>query len=121
MLEANKYLEFLEVVAHPVYDRYLQSFRVHHLKPISRTLRPVSRRSKLALLSICMPTCNASDEIKRPRRTQGRTVAASLIKPLNQHVLTHIFEFAADPVLREVYFRKSHRIKYELIFDDALV
>ncbi|EGZ08246.1 hypothetical protein PHYSODRAFT_348117 [Phytophthora sojae] len=99
MLEANKYLEFLEVVAHPVYDRYLQSFRVHHLKPISRTLRP----------------------IKRPRRTQGRTVAASLIKPLNQHVLTHIFEFAADPVLREVYFRKSHRIKYELIFDDALV
>lgn len=108
MLEQNKYLEYLELVVHPDYERYQPKFRRHHLQPIWCALSPLSLRSKLAFLSkwVVKPTMFA-----KRARTQSEA-GATMLSP---HVLRIIFEFAADPVLREVYLRKSDRIVTELI------
>ncbi|KAE8882121.1 hypothetical protein PF005_g12598 [Phytophthora fragariae] len=117
MLKTNRSLDYLDVAVPPVYEQYLQSFRSHHLEPIWRTLNPLPLGSKLAFLSIC--TLGSEPSVKRPDRAQAQSRV--MPSPLDQHVLTIIFEFAADPVLREVYFRTSHRIAHELVHDETSI
>ncbi|EGZ08236.1 hypothetical protein PHYSODRAFT_436981, partial [Phytophthora sojae] len=96
MLSVNKSLEYLEVVVPPGYERYGDEFYEHHQGPICRPLNPLSAAAKLAFLSVLQSLSPAK---KRPAAAER---PQSLRWRMDRHVISEIFTFAADPVLRQV-------------------
>lgn len=111
MLRRNKSLEFLEVVVQPKYDGYFAEFRRHHRQPIGRALKPLPREGKAAFISVLsrQQATKTQEELRKPG-----------IGQLN-HVVKNIFAFAADPVLREVYFRRSEEAENEVKWDEVTI
>ncbi|KAG7378876.1 hypothetical protein PHYPSEUDO_009412 [Phytophthora pseudosyringae] len=95
MLNVNQTLEYLDVVATSDYHRVMDDFRMCHLKTINRSLS-FPTESKAAFLSIFSGSAVTSDKL----------VSGSVSFQLDQHVLYKIFQLAAPPVLRQVYFRE---------------
>ncbi|ETO82891.1 hypothetical protein F444_03014 [Phytophthora nicotianae P1976] len=93
MLEVNQTLEYLDVIAPLEYRGFLDKFKAHHLKPICRST-PFPVRSKIALLSIF--SCHND--------VHNQSKATYVPFDLDQHILHGIFQYAAPPILREVYF-----------------
>ncbi|KAG3092117.1 hypothetical protein PI124_g6735 [Phytophthora idaei] len=98
MLDVNQTLEYLDVITPSEYRVFFDNFRGYHLKPICRS-SPLQMKSKVAFLSIFFyyRTHNETHNQLKPRWVTLRP---------DQHVLDEIFQFAAAPVLRQVYFRE---------------
>ncbi|EGZ08162.1 hypothetical protein PHYSODRAFT_550024, partial [Phytophthora sojae] len=98
MLMANDYLEYFKITVPPQCHEYADYFRKHHNKRI-RQGGNLSIETKVALLSVMLARTKTLPSLKKGRKTRRK-------KPVRHslHVLTHMFEFAADRVLRQVYF-----------------
>ncbi|KAL3664419.1 hypothetical protein V7S43_010742 [Phytophthora oleae] len=97
MLNANKFLSYLEVSVSPEHQEYLRSFRRHHHEVIGHKL---SLDSKVALLSV-VPQQSSLHPKKKLRTASG---PRSLLSDVDQETFAQIFEFAAEPVTRRVCF-----------------
>ncbi|OWZ12361.1 hypothetical protein PHMEG_00014497 [Phytophthora megakarya] len=102
MLEVNSTLEFIEVIV-PDRNVHIDAFRAHHFTPLHRELEPLSETSKLAFLSILLPT--GSKKVKTENVHRGCY--------LNRDVLATIFAFAAVPVRRKVHYREEKEKYWE--------
>ncbi|EGZ08129.1 hypothetical protein PHYSODRAFT_306185 [Phytophthora sojae] len=107
MLQVNRSLEFLDVHWPPPYHGYIGNLREHHLEPISRPSQ--ARDSKLALLSVILAPYQAPE-----LSTDMAKVAAPRceLSHLDEYILSRIFEFAAPPVLRQVYARRLYEVSW---------
>eukprot|EP00644_Phytophthora_capsici_P006490 jgi/Phyca11/508552/fgenesh2_kg.PHYCAscaffold_36_\ len=97
MLNANKFLSYLEVSVSPEHQEYLSNFRRHHHEVIGHKL---SLDSKLALLSV-VPQQPSSHPNKKLRTASG---PRALLSDMSKETFAQIFAFAAEPVTRRVCF-----------------
>ncbi|KAG3010133.1 hypothetical protein JG687_00014087 [Phytophthora cactorum] len=96
MLNANKYLEYLEVNAPSEHQNYLAGFLRHHHEVIGHKLNVEAR---LALLSV------VPDQRKNPNKKLCTTSGPRrLMRDMDQETFAKIFAFAAQPVTRRVCF-----------------
>ncbi|ETM35272.1 hypothetical protein L914_17791, partial [Phytophthora nicotianae] len=102
MLEANKTLEYVEIVFPVRYAQYMTDIRKHHLTPVNRGLH-LATEAKIAFLSV-LSSLVVSHDTSKKRKSQAQQV--HLPMP-DQHVLAKIFAFAAPNVLRQVFVRKT--------------
>ncbi|GMF23870.1 unnamed protein product [Phytophthora lilii] len=100
MLQKNSNLEYLDIHVPDPYHGYVDEFRKHHLKPINRRLKGLATKNKVALLSVVMHRKLAGYWVER--NAQPQTSQCNF----DPFVLSKIFEFAASPVVRQVYVRK---------------
>lgn len=111
MLEANKSLEYFEIITPREYMQHIEGFLDKHLKPIPRVLSPLPLDSKIAFLSLFSPQAPLTEpEHKRVRKS---TPAQRQLRELTHDAILSIFAFAAEPVVREVYFRaRNHGLDH---------
>ncbi|KAG2778055.1 hypothetical protein PC129_g14942 [Phytophthora cactorum] len=98
MLEMNRTLEYLDIVAQRPHLTHYDNFKAHHFEALPVTQSVLSMNCKAAFLSV-MGTrrCERRDTKKRRQLP---------LPMLDQHVLVGIFEYAAAHVTRRVYFRE---------------
>ncbi|KAJ8525076.1 hypothetical protein ON010_g16039 [Phytophthora cinnamomi] len=99
MLEVNRALEYLDIVAQRSHMTHYNDFRMHHLEslPSVRTVLPTDH--KAAFLSVMGTGYGGIVDTKRRKQS-------SPLPLLDQHVLVCIFDYAAPSVTRRVYFRE---------------
>ncbi|ETL47419.1 hypothetical protein F441_03458, partial [Phytophthora nicotianae CJ01A1] len=97
MLNANKYLEYLEVSVPSEHQNYLPGFIRYHHEVIGHKLNV---EAKLALLSVLPDQRkNANKKLCTPSGPRR------LMRDMDHETFSKIFEFAAEPVIRRVCFR----------------
>ncbi|KAG6623497.1 uncharacterized protein IUM83_01971 [Phytophthora cinnamomi] len=106
LLETNRTLEYLEVVAPLEYDSYFDEFRAYHLQAMWAPRETLSLENKAAFLSV-VSVRKAFTETSTKRSRQGSPRANGPVNEFDQLVLSKIFGFAADPVIRRVYFHRD--------------
>ncbi|OWZ19174.1 hypothetical protein PHMEG_0006615 [Phytophthora megakarya] len=99
MLKVNQTLEYLDVIIQPCNFAYFSKFREHHLEPLNKAQESFSMEGKVAFLSTMSSERNACF-----RKTDNNLSQQIFTGPLNQHVVSTIFAFAAPPLTRKVFF-----------------
>jgi hypothetical protein len=105
MLEGNRDLQYFEAVVSPIDFTYFDAFRAHHRTPTNHALK-VPMESKAAFLSVASGQAAAVSQVKTKKAKMLRQ--RSVLCDLDHHALSKIFEFAASPVLRKVYFNQTY-------------
>ncbi|RLN71498.1 hypothetical protein BBJ28_00009885 [Nothophytophthora sp. Chile5] len=105
MLQVNRNLEYLDIIAQRSHMAYFTAFKMHHLEslPVIQTEVPI--QSKLAFLSIMTPWRHQDGANKQRKYQKPRLV--SHLRELDEPLVASIFEFAATCVIRRVYFREQ--------------
>ncbi|KAL4093742.1 hypothetical protein PRIC1_011172 [Phytophthora ramorum] len=98
LLEMNRTLEYLDIVAQRSHMAHYNDFKAHHLEPLPVAL-PFPASCKAAILSVMG---GGHEELVDSKRRK----CPSLMPVLDQHVLIDIFEYAAPHVSRRIYFRE---------------
>ncbi|KAG7392728.1 hypothetical protein PHYBOEH_006299 [Phytophthora boehmeriae] len=115
MLTVNRHLAYVDVLVLSTHRKYRNAFKKQNVKPINRPAK-LCREVKLAFLSVVSPSHQGrTDQDKRARETLPRR---NLLGDLNQRLVSHIFEFAAPQLLRQVYFRTTEHYWYADEYDD---
>ncbi|KAG7390466.1 hypothetical protein PHYBOEH_007036 [Phytophthora boehmeriae] len=105
MLEKNKKLEYLDVIAPVKFQGYLDQFKKHHLEPIERALK-LPKENKIAFLGVLSARKTALEADKKKRFEASSS--DSPLGELDQDVFSNIFSFAGPPMLREVSLRVGY-------------
>ncbi|RLN76934.1 hypothetical protein BBJ28_00015391 [Nothophytophthora sp. Chile5] len=103
MLQVNRSLEYLDIVAQRSHMTYFTAFKMHHLEPLPVIQTEVPMQSKLAFLSVMAPWRH-QDGANSQRKYQK---LVSHLRELDEPLVASIFEFAATCVVRRVYFREQ--------------
>lgn len=108
MLQENKVLEYVEITVRPeVYRRYAAGMKRCHFVSLPVVREPFPLRCRLAFLSIFGPSWHRSDrDVKRAKSELGLVSGSPVLAsfPVDQHVMSIIFGFAAERARRRVYF-----------------
>ncbi|EGZ29291.1 hypothetical protein PHYSODRAFT_467111 [Phytophthora sojae] len=98
MLEVNRSIEYLDVVAADVQE-YADDFKRHNHQPTNRSTKLVMEM-KAAFLSVL--SFGKSQQSKRHKSSQTQPA----LPELDQLIVSNIFVLAATPIFREVRFRQ---------------
>lgn len=99
MLEMNRTLEYLDIVAQRSHMTHYNEFKAHHLESLPLVRTVLSMDCKAAFLSVMVAGYGGIADNKRRKQP-------SPLPSLDQHVIVCIFDFAAPSVTRRVYFRE---------------
>ncbi|KAK1930116.1 hypothetical protein P3T76_014350 [Phytophthora citrophthora] len=102
LLGRNRTLQFLEVITHPQNSNYENEFRKFHLQSLTVQESPLPMECKTVFFSVCLSTSRHSKKSRRDKEP-------SRLPSLDSLVVSKIFEFAAEPVKRTVFFTKQLR------------
>ncbi|CAH0520506.1 unnamed protein product [Peronospora belbahrii] len=104
MLEMNYTLECVDVIAPCSHMKHYDTFKAHHLEPLSLKKSALSMDCKVAFLSVI--GAKNGELVNKKRRKDP-----SLLPMLDQNVLRSIFEYATPHMSRQVYFRQYNLFK----------
>jgi hypothetical protein len=114
MLDVNTHLEYLDVVAPSMeYCKFGIELRKHHLKPTSPQPE-LSVKGRMGFLSV-LATHKVSAKKRRMTRC-GISQCGSASYNLEKPVIAKIFEFAAQPAQRQVFFTARQDVSLTMLW-----
>lgn len=109
MLQKNQTLEYLQVIVPNEHDALSIQLKEQHLKPIWGVKKTLPIECRLAFVDIFSPH---QMDLQGPKRKRSQSQSSIRLPELGETVLSSIFAYAAEPVLREVFvhtLKADHR------------